>query len=262
MIKKATDYYVRSCPVCGRPLRISLEHDGRRVICQHCRGQFTAKDSRSESGNTNRRIDQALARADKFLAAAFDRLCGEYHGRSCHGSRDAQAPSPGRSSRRPRCTIPSDESPKSQVRQESSGSTRQTVLIVEYRDAVFDRLASAFRLIGMRVIRAMCGFEAMGQYMRTRPNLVVANINVPGQSGWLLTAKLRLVESTPHVWLYTSRITAANVSMAKFVQAEELLEYGGNLSVLSDLIFGCLAGESPTTWTFQEPWIASVPRAV
>lgn len=261
MIKEANNYYALSCPVCGRPLRISQQHDGKRVICQHCRGQFTARDSYSESESRNRQIDQALVRANRFLAASSGRSRGEYPSNSCHKLGDPSSPIPGRLTRPPRCSIPAEERAKSQAGQESSDQPRQSVLIVEYRDAVFDRLASTFRLIGMRILRAMCGFEAMGQYMRMRPNLVVANIDIPGQSGWLLTAKLRLLEATPHVWLYTSRKTAASVSMAKFVKAEEMFELGGDLNRLTDTILGCLAGAFPTVWKLEEPWIATVPRA-
>jgi len=263
MIMQADAYYVRSCPVCGRPLRISLEHRGERVMCQHCRGQFVAGGSCEESRTTDRRIDEALTRADRFLARPSAQSCSKPRNTSCQAIRGVCSPGSGRPKNHPQCTTRVDRRPKSHARREAADSKNvQTVLIVEYRDAVFERLASAFRQIGMRVSRAMCGFEAMGQYIRTRPNLVVANVDMPGQSGWLLTAKLRIVESTPHVWLYTSRKTAKNMSMAKFVRAEELLEYGSNLSVLSDAVFSCLAGESPATRTFQEPWIATVSRAV
>jgi len=37
-------YFVQGCPICGRRLNIRLEYLGRRVVCQHCGGQFLAKD--------------------------------------------------------------------------------------------------------------------------------------------------------------------------------------------------------------------------
>ena len=37
-------YFVQECPTCGRRLEIRVEYLGRRVACQHCRGQFLAND--------------------------------------------------------------------------------------------------------------------------------------------------------------------------------------------------------------------------
>jgi hypothetical protein len=37
-------YFQQECPVCGRTLRIRVEHLGRGVVCRHCRCRFTALD--------------------------------------------------------------------------------------------------------------------------------------------------------------------------------------------------------------------------
>ena len=37
-------YFVQECPTCGRNLHIRVEHLGKRVVCQHCRGQLIASD--------------------------------------------------------------------------------------------------------------------------------------------------------------------------------------------------------------------------
>ena len=50
---------------------------------------------------------------------------------------------------------------------------------------------------------------------------------------------------------------AADVGMANFVRAEELLEYGNDLDTLSDAVLGCLAGKSPAAATFEESWDAA-----
>jgi DNA-directed RNA polymerase subunit RPC12/RpoP len=60
-------FYVQGCPTCGRRLQIRVEYLGRRVVCQHCQGQFTAADP------ANRRCDgpefgsELLRRADELL---------------------------------------------------------------------------------------------------------------------------------------------------------------------------------------------------
>ena len=40
-------YFVQECPTCGRNLEVRVEYLGRKVMCQHCRGQFLASDSPS-----------------------------------------------------------------------------------------------------------------------------------------------------------------------------------------------------------------------
>ena len=63
-------YFVQECPTCGRNLEIRVEYLGKKVACQHCRGQFLATDSKtaqyfSESGVLLRRADELLELAAK-----------------------------------------------------------------------------------------------------------------------------------------------------------------------------------------------------
>lgn len=38
------NYYYQECPVCGRQLRIRVDHLGRELACSHCHGLFVARD--------------------------------------------------------------------------------------------------------------------------------------------------------------------------------------------------------------------------
>jgi hypothetical protein len=65
LMSKST-YFVQECPTCGRNLEVRVEYLGRRVVCQHCRGQFVACDTDhadycSESGTA------LLRRAEELL---------------------------------------------------------------------------------------------------------------------------------------------------------------------------------------------------
>ena len=55
-------FFVQECPTCGRQLQIRVEHLGRRMVCQHCRGRFTARDPASSPAE-----DDLLRRADALL---------------------------------------------------------------------------------------------------------------------------------------------------------------------------------------------------
>jgi DNA-directed RNA polymerase subunit RPC12/RpoP len=67
-MSKAT-YFVQECPTCGRKLQIRVEYLGKRVACQHCRGQFEAADRAAQAFRPS---DSSilLARADELLASA------------------------------------------------------------------------------------------------------------------------------------------------------------------------------------------------
>lgn len=58
--------FLQECPVCGRPLEIRKEYQGRKVACHHCGGWFTAVDAacNPDVSNQNNRI---LHRADRLL---------------------------------------------------------------------------------------------------------------------------------------------------------------------------------------------------
>ncbi len=66
-------YYVQECPTCGRSLHIRVAYLGRRVMCQHCNGEFEACDPASSAYPP---CDSGLAlmqRADELLETARQR---------------------------------------------------------------------------------------------------------------------------------------------------------------------------------------------
>jgi hypothetical protein len=38
------NFFYQECPVCGRHLRIRIEHLGKELACSHCQGAFIARD--------------------------------------------------------------------------------------------------------------------------------------------------------------------------------------------------------------------------
>lgn len=69
--RPADVYFNRSCPVCGRMLRIRVQLLGCRVYCQHCGGGFTAVDeSLGHGAAVADRVEDLLARASRALARA------------------------------------------------------------------------------------------------------------------------------------------------------------------------------------------------
>ncbi len=57
-------YFVQECPTCGRRVNIRIEYLGRQVVCQHCRGQFIARDPANKGGTNS---EDLLQRAEVLL---------------------------------------------------------------------------------------------------------------------------------------------------------------------------------------------------
>jgi DNA-binding response OmpR family regulator len=142
-----------------------------------------------------------------------------------------------------RRVLPSDIVPRKETAGKPHGARSfrvHTVLVVEHRDEVFARLAADLCAVGVGVKRAVSAAQALRRYARRSADLVLCHVDLPDQSSWLLTAKLRLSCPAARVWVYTPRSSAAHTALARFVQAEELIEYGGDLWRLSAELRGRL----------------------
>ncbi|MFV1965368.1 MAG: hypothetical protein ACC628_08090 [Pirellulaceae bacterium] len=115
------------------------------------------------------------------------------------------------------------------------------MLHVEHRDEVFARLAMDLAQAGMCVVRAKSATEAIQLFARCAPALVLANLNLPDQSGWLLAGKLHFIDSGARVWLYQPQASRYARGMARFLQVDQLLEYGGDLLELSETVTALVA---------------------
>ncbi len=76
-MSKAT-YFVQECPTCGRDLEIRVEYLGKRVACQHCRGQFVASDPSSAPATSYSPSVLLLRRAEELLQLAEQRRAVSY----------------------------------------------------------------------------------------------------------------------------------------------------------------------------------------
>jgi hypothetical protein len=119
--------------------------------------------------------------------------------------------------------------------------TRPTAVVAEPRDEVFARLATDLAEAGIKVVRAKTAGEAIRHCATYQPTLIVSNLDLPDQSGWLLAGKLRFVDPDVRVWLYQPQTTSYEKGMARFLRIEELLDYGGDLLGLSETIIQLIA---------------------
>jgi len=69
---QTSTYFDQDCPICGRRLQIRVAYLGRRVACQHCRGEFEACDPGSAAYPPNDSGLALLRRAGELLGTAGD----------------------------------------------------------------------------------------------------------------------------------------------------------------------------------------------
>jgi len=66
-------HIVEECPVCGRPVAICRAYLGRRVVCQHCGGEFVATEDGDRAPEWMEKCDRLLEAADRMLAERSER---------------------------------------------------------------------------------------------------------------------------------------------------------------------------------------------
>ncbi len=97
-------------------------------------------------------------------------------------------------------------------------------VVVESDDPIFRSVASGLVASGMRVLRAQTAVEAMAKCVQHDADLVVANVHLEDQSGWLLAAKLRWIDPSVSVWLYQTRWSDYERGLASFLQVDRMLD--------------------------------------
>jgi DNA-binding response OmpR family regulator len=89
----------------------------------------------------------------------------------------------------------------------------------DIREFISDLLESA----GCEVHAAADGEQALIQAHAFRPDIVYLDIRIPEQFGWLVYAKLKLVEPSPTVVLMTGLACDELDDFSKFVKANNVL---------------------------------------
>lgn len=109
--------------------------------------------------------------------------------------------------------------------EERTESEMPSMLVVESRDVLYQHLSVDLTRAGFRVMRATCASAGITRYFSLRPDFVLSAVDLPDQSGWLLTAKLCVTEHQSKIWLYQSKTSRADAIKASLIGAQELLAY-------------------------------------
>lgn len=65
-------YFFQECPTCGRMLQIRVEYLGKTMACQHCRGEFDARDPATAPPLVSDSGRILLDRAEQLLSQGIE----------------------------------------------------------------------------------------------------------------------------------------------------------------------------------------------
>lgn len=118
-----------------------------------------------------------------------------------------------------------------------------SILLVEYRDEVFARLAGDFLNLGLSVQRAATPEEAHEHVAHLRSHLIVMNRDLVGESGWLMVSKW-CHPAGRRIWLYADWASAMDEAWVRLTKVEHILYCQGNIWRLSDQLIAALPNAS------------------
>ena len=100
---------------------------------------------------------------------------------------------------------------------------QHTVLVVDDDPDVREFVGGLLESVGCEVQFAADGEKALVHAFRFQPEIVFLDIKIPEQFGWLVCAKLKLIEPSPTVVLMTGLTCDDLDSFSEFVKADDVL---------------------------------------
>ena len=97
------------------------------------------------------------------------------------------------------------------------------VLVVDDDPDIREFVGGVLESAGCEVHFAADGEQALNQAFEFQPEIVFLDIKMPVQRGWLVCAKLKLVEPSPTVVLMTGLAGGDLDSFSEFVNADDVL---------------------------------------
>jgi len=100
---------------------------------------------------------------------------------------------------------------------------RAKVLIVDDEADTVEVVARMLECRDFEITRAYDGDQALEAAHRVKPDLVVLDVMMPEQDGWLVCAKLKAVHPSPKIIIFTVLKHGESDRMAEFVHADDII---------------------------------------
>jgi len=112
----------------------------------------------------------------------------------------------------------------------------RTAVIVDFRDEAYASIDGLLKNCGLTTYRAENASELANKLARKRPDLVLLNGLQPDESAWLTCAKLRTVDASRPVWIYSPEPPSALDGWLSMVHIDDVIVYGGVIHRLLELL--------------------------
>jgi DNA-binding response OmpR family regulator len=97
------------------------------------------------------------------------------------------------------------------------------ILIVEDNEMLLEVMSEALRREGYSFEVARTGDEAIQKAYASKPDMVLLDIDLPGQSGYLVAAKLKVSRPSPRVLFITALPRGQSDRVANFLRVDGIL---------------------------------------
>ncbi len=97
------------------------------------------------------------------------------------------------------------------------------VLIVDDEPDTVEIVQAMLQESGFEFSRAHDGDEALEVARRLKPHLIILDVMMPEQDGWLVCAKLKAVQPAPKILIFTVLRHGQSDRLADFVHADDII---------------------------------------
>lgn len=108
----------------------------------------------------------------------------------------------------------------------------KSVILVEFRDEVYAPVSGLLRQLGFVTDRVNRSNNLAAKLISNPPDLVLLNAMQPDESAWLTCAKLRILDASLPVWIYSPNLPGALDQWVSMARINDVIIYGGVLSTL------------------------------
>ncbi len=102
-------------------------------------------------------------------------------------------------------------------------NSRPQILLVEDDELLLEVMAASLKREGYSFETARSGDEALAKAYHLRPEVVLLDIELPGQSGYLVAAKLKIARPSPKVLFVTALPRGKSDRAASFLRVDGIL---------------------------------------
>ena len=119
------------------------------------------------------------------------------------------------------------------------------ILVVDDEQQIVEIIHEMLGGPGFAIFDAFDGAQALEVARRERPDLILLDVLMPEQDGWLVCAKLKAVEPSPKIIILTALAPEESDQFADFVDADEIVHKPFTMEELRGKVAKIL-GKGPT----------------